>query len=70
MFDFAEVSESGILCWNIYLFSLLSIGDCRSRDRYIERIVLARANTKHEWNNLYYLIWCNAGNTKRIVEGG
>ena len=32
MFVFAEVTENGIVSWNIHLLSLLSSSDCYLRD--------------------------------------
>ena len=54
MFDFAVVTENGILRWNIRLLSLLSVGDQLLPKRYIESIILTSKDRKYEWSNLYF----------------
>ena len=55
MFDFADVTENEILCWNIQftfcVFWQLPIG---IQEVHRKDIVLTRENWKHEWSNLYY----------------
>jgi len=55
MFDFADVTESGILCWNInFIFCIFYPLAFVIQKIYRKDCFNKRKVRKHKWNNLFF----------------